>query len=534
MLKAILKKQFLELNQAYFRNMKTGKNRGKGGTIAFIGLFILIFFSLGFFFYEIAGVLCSGMVAAGLNWLYFSMMGILAIFLGIFGSVFNTYAGLYKAKDNELLLSMPIPTSYILFARTLGVFAMSLLYSAIVWIPAVLQYWVTADHSPACVAFCILLILVLSLLITVLTCLLGWVVAQIAGRVKKKSFITVLASLLFFALYYFFYFKLNSFIQNAVANASSIGEAMKARALPLYWLGNAAAGQGLSMLLFTILCSALFVLACYIMSRSFLKLAGEGKQAKTKAYTHGELKSSGLDAALLKKEFRRFGASPTYMLNGALGVVFLIAIAVAAVVKGAAIRGLVGSMTEIFPNPVAMAAVLAACGISLITDMDAISAPSVSLEGKNLWVLQSLPVPADRVLKAKQRLHIIVNLIPAIIALVTVELVIGADILSLLAALLFVAVSVLFQAALGLLLDLKRPNLNWTNEAVPIKQNLSVLFVMLLGWLIGCGCAAACYFLGWLLDVRLTMFVFSLLVGGLALLLRRWIAQKGAERFARL
>ena len=33
----------------------------------------------------------------------------LAIVLGAFGSVFNTYSSLYLAKDNDLLLSMPIP-----------------------------------------------------------------------------------------------------------------------------------------------------------------------------------------------------------------------------------------------------------------------------------------------------------------------------------------------------------------------------------------------------------------------------------------
>ena len=37
-----------------------------------------------------------------------ALMGLLAVFLGAFGSVFNTYSGLYLAKDNDLLLSMPM------------------------------------------------------------------------------------------------------------------------------------------------------------------------------------------------------------------------------------------------------------------------------------------------------------------------------------------------------------------------------------------------------------------------------------------
>ena len=40
-----------------------------------------------------------------------------AIMLGAFGSVFNTYAGPYLPKDNDLLLSMPIPVSSLVAAR---------------------------------------------------------------------------------------------------------------------------------------------------------------------------------------------------------------------------------------------------------------------------------------------------------------------------------------------------------------------------------------------------------------------------------
>ena len=44
--------------------------------------------------------------------------------------------------------------------------------------------------------------------------------------------------------------------------------------------------------------------------------------------------------------------------------------------------------------------------------MTTISAPSVSIEGKNLWIAQSLPVPAAEILKAKLTLHISI-LLPA-------------------------------------------------------------------------------------------------------------------------
>ena len=62
-------------------------------------------------------------------------MGLLAVLLGAFGSVFNTYSGLYLSKDNDLLLSMPIPVRSIMVSRLLGVYLMGLMYSGVVMLP---------------------------------------------------------------------------------------------------------------------------------------------------------------------------------------------------------------------------------------------------------------------------------------------------------------------------------------------------------------------------------------------------------------
>lgn len=80
-----------------------------------------------------------------MGWLYWCLMGLIALFMGVFDSVFNTYSLLYQAKDNDLLLSMPIPVSYLLLMRLSGVYAMGLLYELIVMIPTVLVWLL---HAP--------------------------------------------------------------------------------------------------------------------------------------------------------------------------------------------------------------------------------------------------------------------------------------------------------------------------------------------------------------------------------------------------
>ena len=77
-------------------------------------------------------------------------MGLLALFMGVFGSVFNTYASLYQAKDNDLLLSMPIPSGKILLVRLSGVYAMGLMYEVSVMIPTLVVWFMTAPVTALC------------------------------------------------------------------------------------------------------------------------------------------------------------------------------------------------------------------------------------------------------------------------------------------------------------------------------------------------------------------------------------------------
>ena len=83
-----------------------------------------------------------------MGWLYYLLMGLIAVFLGTFGSVFSTYSSLYLSKDNDLLLSLPIPVRTLMASRLLTVYLMGLMYSAVVILPAVIVYWVTVSTAP--------------------------------------------------------------------------------------------------------------------------------------------------------------------------------------------------------------------------------------------------------------------------------------------------------------------------------------------------------------------------------------------------
>lgn len=534
MFKALLKKQFLELFSFYFTNKKTGKSRAKSSTISMLVLYSILMVFVGVMFGFLAYQLAVYFLEINYDWLYFAMMGLMAVFLGVFGGVFNTYAGLYHAKDNELLLSMPIEPSKILFVRMIGVYAIGFMYESIVIIPAVIVYWLIKTPTFLSVLFPVLLVFIIGFLVLTLTCALGWVVAIISSKLKNKSYITVILSLAFIALYYFVYYNLNNLLQLLTQNAESIGNVMRSGLYPFYQLGLAASGDILGMLIFTAIVGALFALTYYVLSKSFIRITTTNKGAKKKVYREKTAKASGSGVALLSKEFKRFLNSPTYMLNCGFGVVFLVFITIFAIIKTDWIRSIIFALNISDPNLVQMVPIVLCAAVCMLVSMNPISAPSISLEGKNIWILQSMPVETHKILLSKQGIHIIVNGLSALFATVTVGFIARLSLLDIVICSLFAAVFVLFTAAAGVALNLAKPNLDWKNETVPIKQNMSVLILLFGGWVLLIGYSVGYFFLLGTIQSWVYSLLCTALIAAVTVALNHWIKTKGTVIFENL
>lgn len=531
MLKALLKKQMMEIFRSYFFNPKTNKARPKSSTVLFIVLYaLLMVVVLGGVFGGLSFALCAPLAEVGMGWLYFAILGLLALFMGVFGSVFNTFSGLYQAKDNDLLLSMPIPVRYILVARLLGVYLMGLMFSAVVLLPAIIVYWLAASFSPATVIGGLILLLLVSAATLLLSCLLGYVVAKIHEKLKNKSLITVLASLTFIAVYYIVYFKANDLIGAVVANALLYGEKIQSNAWLLYQFGCVGTGAPLAILLWILIIGTLLGLTLWVLARSFLKLAtSTGKIARLKEKKL-PLRVESVPAALRRKEFSRFFSSPNYVLNCGLGIILIPTATVVLLVKSQIVRSL---LTELLGGG-DKAAVLMAVALCLLASMNDMTAPSVSLEGKSLWLLQSLPVDPWQVLKAKLSVQLTLTGLPMLLGIAGIWWVcrpsLPGGILMAVLALLFVYLS----AAGGLWMGLKNPNLHWTSEIVPIKQSMSVLVTLLGGWAYTGVLIIGYMLLGDLISPLLYMGLAILLTGGLDFALFRWLKTRGSRLFAQL
>lgn len=529
MLKQLLKKQLLEMFQNFFVDRKKNKGRSRASSIMMIiGYFGFICILFGGMFSVFANSLLP-VVDKGYDWMFFSFMGIIAVAMGAFGSIFNTYSGLYLAKDNDLLLSMPIPVGYIMASRLLGVYIMGTLYSALVIVPAIVVYLCHAYSEKALIGS-VLFVIIISLIVMILACSLGWVVAKINSKLKNKSFITVIVSLAFLAIYYVFYFKANEIIRRIIANADAYGTKIKGSAFPLYIFGKIGAGDMLSALVVFIIVGALCALTYYIIAHSFIKIATASQSSAKKKYVEKSVKVKSVNAAMLGKELQRFFTSPNYMLNCGLGILLLLGASVFVLIKG---DWLANTIVGIFGSEdyICVAASALICLIASTNDM---SAPSVSLEGKSVWLAQSLPITSWQAIKAKRNMHLLLTAVPAFICSVCAIIALHPNAFGAVMIIATPIVFILFFSMFGLMLNLKYPNLKWTNEITPIKQSVSVFVSVFGGWIYSILPAVIYFPLSERISGELFLIGFSAFTGLLCLALDSWLRKKGAKIFAEL
>ena len=532
MLKTLLKKQMAEIFRNYFYDPKKNKMRSKGATIAYIALYALLMVGLlGGMFALMAVGLCGPLVEASMDWLYYLLMGLIAVFLGTFGSVFSTYSSLYLSKDNDLLLSMPIPVRCVMASRLLGVYLLGLMYAAVVIVPAVIVYWLTAPVTAGTIVGGVLMVLIVSVIVMVLSCLLGWVVARISLKLKNKSFITVILSLLFLAAYYFVYYKAQALITLLVENAAVYGMKIRGSAYLLYLFGCVGAGDWLAMLIVTVTQAALLALTMWGIARSFLKIATATGSVKKMRFEHKAVRAQSTQRALFGKELRRFTASPNYMLNCGLGILMLTAAGIALLIKGGALGQ---TLADVFSGNVGVVPVLMCAAVCLLASMNDMAAPSVSLEGKNLWLAQSLPVVPWQALRAKLDVQLVLTGVPVLFCALCMVITLpgGAleKVLLVVVALLYTLLSALAALALGL----KMPNLTWTNETTPIKQSGCVMLSLFANWFYAIALGGLYFLCGNVLSAATYLAIFAVVTAAGSALLLRWVKKQGARIFAAL
>ena len=213
-----------------------------------------------------------------------------------------------------------------------------------------------------------------------------------------------------------------------------------------------------------------------------------------------------------------------------MGTVFMLIAAAACIIKG----GYVINAAAQFGASGQALTVMAAIAVCMMMSANNISAPSISMEGSSLWIVRSLPVRSQDILRAKLRLHMIVTDIPAVICIVCLCVLLRPGLLT--ALLMFAAVLSFgaLSAEFGLAMNIKNPNMSWTSETAAVKQNFSVAAVMFGGWIAMALLIGLYILLSSIIPAQLYLAACAATFAAGAASLYKWIMTAGADEFERI
>lgn len=445
----------------------------------FIGAYFL--FTMGALFYG----LCFMYGGTGQEWQIFLLGVMIASALCVFGSIFATKTQIFDSKDNELLLSMPIPPKYIFISRMLTLLLVNYLLESVVMLPCLLMYGIVCGYTPLGLVFSILTFLLIPFLTLSVSSLIAWIVSEIASRLRNKTVVTVVLFFIFFGAYMYLCFNMGYYSDEMESTPIDLSGF---RGTPVFWwAADACANGGWLSMIFFFLCSAIPALITFvILDKSFIRIITTKKARARVEYRGNREKSRGAYGALVKKELRRFFSSAAYIMNAGMGNVLTVIVAVMLAINVDSVSAMIYELTLYGLGDIVarMLPVGAAAVVAFMGSMNMVSAPSISLEDRNLWILQASPVDPRDVIRAKLTCHAVICLPLTLVSSVVLCIALGIGAIHSVLVILTCVTAVAFTDYWGMFLGLKFPKFGWQNENVAVKQGFAVMGTM-LGAMVG-------------------------------------------------
>ena len=539
MIWTLLKINITALFAGLFRKGRSKKRRSTRA-IVFI---ILLALYLALTFMMFVGVMFNSLISpffeAGIGWFYFAIAGLSVFSLCFFGIIFMVQPQIFNARDNELLLAMPIKPSMILAGRLSALLLIEYVFTAIVIFPAfmvLLSRGFISFIPTLGIVFFFASALLIPLLSLAMGCLIGWFITLITSRITRgRTVLMLLLSIFFLSAYVLVFSGLNDHISVLIERGSEMAEEMRRTMPPVYHVGAAVTdGSIVSFIIFALFVIVPFAIMCLLLSASLFKLSTASRGGKKVEYREKPVRVLGARSALILKELRRYWSLPMYILNASLGVLVTIAATVILIVYPSLFLDPLEEILDIVPDiDIGLIGVILLSAIALLNN---VSAPSISLEGNQLWIVKSLPIPPRDILLAKAAMHIAVCGTPSLLAsIVCVFALPVTGLLPIVLTIVLPASLTVMSALIGVVTNLRFPRFDWVNPIQPVKQGLSSILTLFgaIGLIFALIFIYALFF-SFLITIEVFMALCTLASLAVCFAMYRYLRNTGSRRFEEL
>jgi ABC-2 type transport system permease protein len=393
-------------------------------------------------------------------------------------TIYKVKGTLFGFKDYDIVMSLPAKTADIVASRLILLYIINIVFTLIVMVPNSIAYGILAKASPIFYVISIVSIFFIPLVPMIVATIIGTIIALVSAKFRHSSLINLLINIAL--IIGIFYVSTTIDSEEKLARISTTITNQVDGIYPLAKMYRMAVCDFnlLSILLFLSISILTFIIFSIIIGNKFKTINSVIAANYTKGnYKVGDLIQASPFRALYRKELKRFFSSSLYVMNTAIGMVMMT----------------IGAIATLFMSPETLAQVMETPGlenyltivaplfISMCVAMTYITACSISLEGKNLWILKASPIKSKTIFNSKIAVNLTITIPPIILDSIIIGLGLKLSIIEFIILLIMPITYAFFTAILGLHVNLKLPNMNWTTEVTVIKQSAASMVALLAG-----------------------------------------------------
>ena len=399
-------------------------------------------------------------------------------------TLFKTNGYLFQFKEYDMLMSLPVEARTVAACRFLYMYVNSLPWYLSVSASMMIGYGYYARPNPAVYPVWLILSFFLPVIPMVGSAFLGFLIARISAGFRKTNILQTVLTFIFVIFCFFLRFFLQDMFaggktEQTLEAVSAMTESAADIYLPARWFSNAVQRLDPAGILLTAGVSAvLFAVVFRIVGRSYRRINSALKShAASRNYTMTAQKKRSPEAAIAFKEFRRLTGSTLYMTNGAMGEILAALIGIITLAVG--FDRIVALVTGGAPIDSSILRPAIPFIVYFCIGMYATTVSSPSLEGKNYWIVQSLPIKKATLYRGKMLFNLLLSV--PFMAFSTLCLCISAKVPAAeTASYLILGLALCaFSTAWGCVCGVRYMRLDWENEVEVVKQGTAVTLYLL-------------------------------------------------------
>lgn len=481
-------------------NSKMGIQTGSKKKLPKVLYFMLILYLIAIFAF-LSYNLIDGFIKIHQEKVFIGMILLGIIGFAAFQSIFSSINSLYFTKDSEFILPLPLKPYQIISARTIVLILLEYIIEFFIgFVPLVMYGYQTGSGILYYITMLIALILIPILPILLVSTVI-MIIMSFARFAKNKNRFQIIATILALILIIAISLASGS-ISGEMTNEQMAQMLMKANGMlelikgyfpSLDFLVNALTSENIFVVAIEIIKAFLitavaFGIYLFIANKIYLKgLVGNlfsGNSRKTKIrLKENDYKNSKLYKTYIGKEFKILARNPVFLMQCLAPAIFIPIIMIGIVylqTNSIQKEGFQLLFSVINVNSIQIASIVLGI-IEFFTMFIYISITAISRDGSNAVFIKYIPVSLYKQYIYKIVPNMIMSLFSIVITLIIAQIILKFNISVLIAIFAVSSLMSLFQSMLMIIIDLKRPKLEWDSEYAVVKQNFNLIFPAIVG-----------------------------------------------------